>query len=115
MEGRREEGRREEGRREGGRREGGRREGRTFQHKMEVREGGRRKGGGKKGGREGGREGRTVQHQDGGEHILSSIGLLYSEGHSIVNPFELKGVAFVTVLIQRAERADSLGMAGGLG
>ena len=30
-------------------------------------------------------------------------------------PFELKGVAFVTVLIQRAERADSLGMAGGLG
>ena len=78
---------------------------------MEVREGGRRE----EGGREGGREGRTVQHQDGGDHILSSIGLLYSEGHSIVYPFELKGVAFVTVLIQRAERADSLGMAGGLG
>ena len=70
---------------------------------MEVREGGRSKGGG----REEGRKGRTVQHQDGGEHILSSIGLLYSEGHSIVNPFELKGVAFVTVLILYCVHKDT--------
>ena len=68
--------------------------------------GGRREGR-REGGKEGGREGRTVQHQDGGEHILSSVGLLYSEGHSIVNLFELKGVAFVTVLILYGAHKDT--------
>ena len=84
-EGGREEGGKKGGGKEGGREEGGR-EGRTVQHKMEVRVGGRREGR-REGGKEGGREGGTVQHQDGGERILSSIGLSYSEGHSIVYPF----------------------------